>query len=186
MLERYSKLRSKLLRPFLFKANPNYLSILAFIFALVAGYAFYKNLLLLAALFVLLNGLFDTLDGEIARHFKLETKFGDFLDHSLDRLADTAILLGIAFNPNFSMSLALFALIAVLLVSYLGTEAQVLTGKRLYTAVVGRADRILIIAAAALLTTFIFPKAIDYALFLMIVLAAISFAIRFFLIAKQL
>src|SRR3990172_6560271 len=118
MLERYSKLRSTLLRPFLFKINPNYITILALILAIISGYLFYINILWLAAILVLLNGFLDALDGEIARHHKMQSKLGDFLDHSFDRLSDAAIFIGIAFNPNFSMPLAFVTIIVVLLHSY--------------------------------------------------------------------
>src|SRR3972149_6330068 len=92
-------LRHKLMRPFVFNVNPNYISVLALIVAIAAGYFLWQNFLILAAIFVLLNGFLDILDGEIAKTFKRQTKFGDFLDHSFDRIADVAILLGLTFHP---------------------------------------------------------------------------------------
>jgi len=185
MLENLSHIRKKLFRPFLFKINPSFISIASLILALIASYFLFTSFWLLAALFLLLSSFLDALDGEIARKFKLETKLGDFLDHSLDRIADAAFFIALAFNPEIPTTLALLTLAAILLVSYLGTEAQALTGKRLYTALVSRADRLVILIVAAIAQIF-FANAILYALYIILILSAITFLQRFYLTAKQL
>ena len=48
------------------------------------------------AVLIFASGVFDALDGEVARRTKRESPRGDLLDHVLDRYADIAILLGIA------------------------------------------------------------------------------------------
>ncbi len=158
--KRNPNLRKKLVSPFLKKVDPNSVSFIAFIFAVFAGASFwyggvYNNPIcyVVGAIFVLLNGYFDIVDGAIARKYGA-TKYGDFLDHSLDRLADVAILLGIALNPIVPMEIGFMTIIMILLVSYLGTEAQALTKKRLYGGLAGRADRLIIIAAMGILAYF--------------------------------
>ncbi len=182
MLEKYQSLRKKIIAPFVFKINPNYISFLALVFAGVAGWLFWQGRLFFAAIAVLLNGFFDILDGEIAKKYG-ESKFGDFLDHTFDRLADAAIFIGIAFNPAIPIWLGFGALIAVLLVSYLGTQAQALSGKRLYTAILSRADRLVILGIAGFASYF-YPKIFYWAVWFILIFSVLTFFQRFYLIAK--
>ncbi len=182
---KFPELRQKLLKPFIVNINPNTISIIALIAAVAAGYLLWQNLLLPAAAFFLLNGFLDMLDGEIAKAFKRETKLGDFLDHSFDRLADVAILLGLTLNETVPDFLGFTAVIIVLLVSYLGTEAQAISGKRLYAGWLGRGDRLLLIAIAAVVAVW-FSSALYYATWLIVILSGISFVQRFATIIKNL
>jgi len=185
MLEKLSYVRKKLFAPFLVNVNPVSVSVVSLLLAFAAAYFLFTSSWLFAAILIAASAFLDALDGEIARKYKRDTKFGDFLDHVLDRIADSAFLIALAFNPNIPSTLALLTLAAVLLVSYLGTEAQALTGKRLYTALVGRADRLVILIAAAIAQIF-YSNAILYALYLILILSAITFLQRFYLTAKQL
>ena len=184
-LDKKISLRHKFMKPFLINVNPNIITVIALLTAFAAGYFIWKNFLILAAGFVLLNGFFDILDGEIAKKFKRETKLGDFLDHSFDRIADVAILLGLTLNQTVPAFLGFSAIISVLLVSYLGTEAQALTKHRLYLGWLGRADRLAIIAIACLAQLW-FAQALYWAAILILVLSAISFLQRFYIITKTL
>ena len=178
------KLRKQIFGQLAIKINPNIISCFALLSAIAAGYFFWQNILWLAGILVLLNGFFDIMDGEIAKKYGA-SKFGDFLDHTFDRLADVAILIGITFNPNIPIWLGFVTIIAVLLVSYMGTQAQALTKKRLYTAVASRADRILILGLGGIIATFYFDV-LYYALWLLLVLSAITFFQRFYLISQKL
>jgi len=185
MLERLSGLKSKLISPFVFKINPNLVSTLALVCALIAGYLFWQSYFIFGAVFVFLNGFFDVLDGAIAKKFEMQSKFGDFIDHTFDRLADVAILLGLTLSPQIPDLLGFATLVAVLLVSYLGTQAQALTGKRLYSAFAGRSDRLVILTIAGFLTFMDF-RVLIISLWLILVLSAITFLHRFYLITKKL
>jgi len=182
---KFPELRKKLMKPFVVDVNPNMVSIAALLVAITAGYFLWQNLLLPAAVFVLLNGFLDMLDGEIAKTFKKETKFGDFLDHSFDRIADVAILLGLTLNKNVPDFLGFGTIILVLLVSYLGTEAQALSGKRLYAGWLGRGDRLVLIAVGALAQVW-FEQALYVMAIILLSLSIISFAQRFYAIVKML
>jgi phosphatidylglycerophosphate synthase len=179
------ELRANIMKPFVFKTNPNYITVLALLVAFAAGYLLWKNMLLPAALLILVNGFLDMLDGEIAKQFKRETKFGDFLDHVFDRVADVAILLGLTLNPNVPDLYGFGAIILVLLVSYLGTEAQALTSHRLYVGWLGRADRLLVLAIASIAAIW-FNQALYGAVLLILALSAVSFVQRFYIITKVL
>lgn len=128
--------------------HPNTLSILAIISALAAGVSFTQKgslYLGLAFLFVLLNSLFDSMDGKIARKKGIESPLGDFTDHVLDRYADLFMLGGIAFGPYCSVELGLLAITGVFMGSYMGTQAQAVGAGRNYGGILGRADRLVLL-----------------------------------------
>lgn len=143
-------------------SDPNTLTWISLVFALLAGVCFYfaesvhydssiladgrVYFLFVAALFLLFfNGVFDALDGKVARITGRSTTRGDYLDHVVDRFADMFILGGIALSPYCDARLGMFALVTVLLVSYMGTQAQAMGCGRDYGGMLGRADRIMIL-----------------------------------------
>jgi archaetidylinositol phosphate synthase len=131
--------------------NPDLLTWLALIFAVFAGVLFYFSspaselhnyFLFAAALFVLLNGLFDAIDGKVAKLTNKATARGDFLDHALDRYADVFMVGALALSSWCRPSIGLLAIIGMLLTSYMGTQAQAIGHKRDYSGLLGRADRL--------------------------------------------
>jgi len=107
--------------------------------------------LLLAAIMVLVSGTFDALDGKVARISSKASKRGDFLDHVIDRYADALVLAAIAVSARCPVSFGLFAIIGVMLASYMGTQAQALGLSREYRGILGRADRIAVLVVVSLL-----------------------------------
>jgi len=100
---------------------------------------------------ILLGGLFDVLDGEVARRTGRASARGDLLDHVLDRYADILVVVGIAISGYANPILALVALVSLLLTSYMGTQAQAVGQGRLYGGLLSRADRLVVLALAAFL-----------------------------------
>jgi CDP-diacylglycerol---glycerol-3-phosphate 3-phosphatidyltransferase len=182
LIEKKLKIR-KLFDKFTFKINPNIISVLALIAAVVAGYLFYANRFVLAGLFVLLNGFFDLLDGQIAKKYNLTTDFGDFIDHTFDRLSDVAIFVGIAISGVVPKEVGFATVIVVLLVSYLGTQAQAISKKRLYAGIMGRADRLMLLFLASLLTV-VYTNALYYIIWIILGLSVLTFIQRFILSKK--
>ena len=141
--------------------NPNHLSWLSLLFALFAGIFFYLSkpenelinyYLYIAALFVFLNGLFDAIDGKVAKISKKSSKKGDFLDHALDRYGDVMILCGLALSLwNRYPFIGIIAISGVLLTSYMGTQSQAIGYERNYSGLLGRADRLLLLMVAPLI-----------------------------------
>ena len=86
----------------------------------------------------------------------IEGPKGDFLDHVVDRYADIFIITGIIGGGNSGWLIGIFALTGVLMSSYLGTQAQAVGVGRYYGGLLGRADRLLLIMVAGILT-LIFP-----------------------------
>ncbi len=108
-------------------------------------------LFLPVAALIFLAGVFDVLDGAVARATRRTSARGDFLDHVVDRYADVAIVLGIAASGFANPILALLALASLLLTSYMGTQAQAVGVGRSYSGLLTRADRLVVLALATFL-----------------------------------
>jgi archaetidylinositol phosphate synthase len=134
--------------------EPNTLTWIAFMFAILAGIFFYLDdirLLLLAVFCIFFNALLDALDGKIAKITGKVSKRGDFLDHVLDRYADVFIIGGIMLSSHCHWFIGLLGLLGVIFASYMGTQAQALGCKRDYGGILGRADRLVILILVSLI-----------------------------------
>jgi archaetidylinositol phosphate synthase len=146
----------RLARPFL-GWSPNRLSWLAFGLAIAAaGVAVLVRwtsplLFLAVALLIFFSGVFDVLDGAVARATARSSPRGDLLDHVLDRYADVGILAGIAVSGFAIPIVALAALVSLLLTSYMGVQAQAVGLGRAYSGLLSRADRLVVLAVATFL-----------------------------------
>ncbi|MDW7776103.1 MAG: CDP-alcohol phosphatidyltransferase family protein [Methanosarcinales archaeon] len=130
--------------------TPNRVSVLSLVFAILAGVSYYysydNRIYLVAALvFVILNSFTDAVDGVMARLFNMQSDRGDFLDHVIDRYADTFIICGIFFAGYVHWMVGVAAITGVLITSYMGTQAQAVGGTRHYGGIMGRADRLALI-----------------------------------------
>jgi CDP-diacylglycerol--glycerol-3-phosphate 3-phosphatidyltransferase len=76
-------------------ARADHLTIVGFVFSLGAAAAFFEGQFRLAALALALSGVCDILDGQLARQSNTVSRFGAFLDSTLDRVAEGAVLLGL-------------------------------------------------------------------------------------------
>ena len=135
-------------------ATPDAMSVTSLIFAICAGMLYAisggsTTLVLAAAALVLLNGIADAMDGELARHSGTAGRRGDFLDHVIDRYADVFIICGIFFGGYADWRIGVAAVVGTLLTSYLGVQAQAVGIGRYYGGILGRADRLVIIMLAS-------------------------------------
>jgi len=94
---------------------------------------------------IILTGIFDALDGNLARTFGKTSRYGDYLDHTIDRIVDISLILAIAHNSNWIVNplWGWAAALATLMGSYMGTQAQSVGLTRNYGGF-GRADRMII------------------------------------------
>ena len=141
--------------------TPDATSVLSLIFAAGAGVLYTiscgdRTLALAAGVLVLLNGIADAMDGEIARIAGTAGIRGDFLDHVIDRYADVFIICGIFFGEYIDWRIGVAAIVGTLLTSYLGTQAQAVGLGRHYGGILGRADRLVLIMLASLMY-FLYP-----------------------------
>jgi CDP-diacylglycerol--glycerol-3-phosphate 3-phosphatidyltransferase len=164
--------------------DPNLLTVLGTLVSLAAAAAAGLGRFGAAGVLLLCGGLFDLVDGVIARRHGNTTSFGAFLDSTLDRLVDMGILLGIlmyyamAGEPGHVL-LAGYVLVACVMVSYTKASAE-----RLVTTfrggVLERGERIALIIAG-LLFDLLIP-----ALWIIAVGATITVIQRFALAYREL
>lgn len=159
----YRDLGTKILMPLakVSPLGPMGISLLSLITALTAGYSFYvgdldsnKIYLLLGSLMVFLTAVFDALDGIVARERNLSSKRGDLVDHTLDRVADIIIVGGIALGPLVDITVGFTSIIGILMLSYMGTQAQAVGAGREYAGLLGRADRLVVLAIVPVIQYF--------------------------------
>ena len=111
--------------------------------------------LLYALGLVILASACDTLDGNIARKFDKATEYGDFLDHTIDRIVDFLLIVAIGVNVTWMTTphLGYAAALLTFLGSYMGTQAQSVGLGRNYGGF-GRADRLIMIIVGLILAIY--------------------------------
>ncbi len=91
------------------KLTPNKLTILAFITGVGAGALVGFKHYIPAAIVLLLSGYFDLSDGTVARITNNRSPLGAFLDMVLDRMVESAVIMGFYFaKPEFTLIYFLF------------------------------------------------------------------------------
>lgn len=143
--------------PFLFwhPINPDWLTLAGTLVAGASGLAFAEGSLRLGGLLLIAGGFFDLVDGVVARHFGISTRFGAFLDSSLDRVVDILAMAGLLVHfvdreATGHALLSVVILVASVLTSYSKARAElVLT--RMPGGLLERGERIGLLAGGAIL-----------------------------------
>lgn len=157
--------------------TPNAVTVAGTVGVLVGALAFgARGDLVTGALIVTFFALTDLLDGTMARMRGGSTRFGAFLDSSMDRVADGAVFGAVAYylgtrDDHAGVAAALLCLIGGNLVSYVKARAEGLD----LTCNVGiaeRAERLIVVGVGGLLAGLGLAWALPAALWL---LAALSF-----------
>ena len=77
------------------RITPNHLTLLGFGLSIVTAYAFARGRFGTAGVILIMAGLFDMVDGMVARNTHSETPFGAFFDSVMDRYSDLIMYLGL-------------------------------------------------------------------------------------------
>lgn len=143
-----------------------------------------------ALLVVALFAPVDTLDGAMARIRGTTSRFGAFLDSSVDRLSDGVILGSLAYwyatggDDRLTLAVTLAGLVASQLVSYVKARAQSL-GFDCDVGIAERAERLILIGFGALLTGLGLAWALPVALWLLAILSLVTVAQRMTHVRRQ-
>ena len=141
------------------QVHPNIVTTLGFLVTISAGIAFFLGQVRLGGLLVLLGGVFDILDGQVARGTGLASDFGSFYDSTLDRISEIVVFLGVfslygGGHPDFPHPWMVYvvasALAGSLMVSYTRARAESL-GLDCKVGLMQRPERVVLIGASALL-----------------------------------
>jgi phosphatidylglycerophosphate synthase len=136
--------------------TPNALTFINLALNIVAAYVIATGHFLLGGVLVLVAGLFDLLDGALARFTKQTTRFGAILDSVADRISEAAILCGLLiwYIPQEEASLEIVLIFVVLigsfLVSYIRARAEGL-GWQCQVGLFTRAERVIVLAIGLLI-----------------------------------
>lgn len=135
--------------------TPNALTFVNLILSLVAAYVIARGWFLLGGALILASGLFDLLDGALARVTKQTTRFGAVLDSVVDRISEAAVLCGLLIwhMPREGATAGIFMVVVVLvgsfLVSYTRARAEGL-GWQCQVGLFTRAERVIVLALGLL------------------------------------
>ena len=156
MLEKMRERWTKAIQPIVLKMGDLDPSVLTWTSLLISIIGFYilsmaemntngSIMIIITVILVLVAGILDALDGALARHQGTDGPYGDFLDHTIDRIVDVGLLVAIGMNAAFvsNTSAGLTAGLLTLLGSYMGTQAQSVGLDRIYGGF-SRADRMII------------------------------------------
>jgi CDP-diacylglycerol--glycerol-3-phosphate 3-phosphatidyltransferase len=78
-----------------FRIRPNHLTMAGFLMSIVVAYLFAEGRFTAAGVTLIVAGLFDMVDGMVARKLKAESQFGAFFDSIMDRYSDLIMYLGL-------------------------------------------------------------------------------------------
>jgi CDP-diacylglycerol---glycerol-3-phosphate 3-phosphatidyltransferase len=141
------------------RIHPNLLTTIGFTATVSAAFLFHEGHFRLAGTAILLGGLFDILDGRVARLSELGSKFGAFYDSTLDRISEIAVYMGILSLYNDyrqdvgdvgMIYLIMLAMAGSLMISYTRARAEAL-GLDCRVGLMPRAERVVLIGGSALL-----------------------------------
>ncbi|HLF28147.1 MAG TPA: CDP-alcohol phosphatidyltransferase family protein [Anaerolineae bacterium] len=109
--------------------TPNTLTCLGFLANVGVGLLAATGNLIVAGLVFFVSGLFDGLDGALARRIGVTSKFGAFLDSTLDRYSEAFVLFGVFIYSGdrglvLEERLVYATLVGSLLISYTRARAE--------------------------------------------------------------
>ncbi len=136
--------------------------------------------------------LIDLLDGTMARMLGTSGAWGAFLDSTLDRISDSAVICALIYfyvtadagNSQLAVVAGIVSLVMSLMTSYARAKAESLDAK-CTVGIAERAERNLIIWIA-LLISGLFVDVVPYALALLAIVSTITVVQRIIFVRKQL
>ena len=111
------------------RIHPNVLTFLGLVINIVGAFMLAKGQFFSAGLVIIGAGLFDMVDGRVARETNRVTRFGGFFDSVMDRYSDLALLIGLlvwygAVNRPFYVVLTALVMAASVMISYTRARAE--------------------------------------------------------------
>ncbi len=143
------------------RISPNLLTVIGLIINIVAAFLFgHANatnsgrMFFYAGVVIVCAGIFDMLDGRVARRNNQVTVFGSFFDSVIDRYSDVVLFFGLLvyygrINRMRYVVLVAFVMVTSLMVSYTRARAEALIGQ-CKVGFMERPERIVLILLGAL------------------------------------
>jgi CDP-diacylglycerol--glycerol-3-phosphate 3-phosphatidyltransferase len=136
------------------KIHPNVLTFLGLVINIFAAVLFAAGSFWWAGWVVVGAGLFDMVDGRVARETNQVTRFGGFFDSVLDRYSDLALLMGLlvyygSINRSFYVVLTAIVMTGSVMISYARARAEC-TIRKCKVGFLERPERVVLIIIGAL------------------------------------
>jgi len=156
--------------------NPNTLTLVGLLLSILTAVVIAQGLLVAGGLLVLFAGMFDMLDGAMARVRNAATTFGAFFDSTLDRYSESIILAGLLYHvlqkpglhdivwpfpyeQSWIIGFIYIAVVGSLMVSYTKARAEGL-GLECKNGLLARPERVILFAIGLLSGTYIWALAV--------------------------
>jgi CDP-diacylglycerol--glycerol-3-phosphate 3-phosphatidyltransferase len=165
------------------RVNPNALTLAGLAINLGAAYLVAIGHFLSGGGLILISGLFDLLDGALARRAGRATKFGALLDSTVDRVSEAAMFCGLLFwagdrGLDTAIVLTVAVLIGSFLISYIKARAEGL-GIECKVGLFTRAERVIVLAVGLLLGQ------VQIILWILVIFVYVTVGQRLFYVRKQ-
>jgi CDP-diacylglycerol--glycerol-3-phosphate 3-phosphatidyltransferase len=136
------------------RIHPNVLTFFGLVINIVAAFFFAVGSFRWGGVIVIGAGLFDMVDGRVARETNRVTRFGGFFDSVLDRYSDLGVLVGLlvyysSINRNSYVVLTAVVMTGTVMVSYTRARAEN-TIPRCKVGFLERPERVVLIIIGAL------------------------------------
>lgn len=168
--------------------TPNLLTITGFLAMCAVGVVLALGHFALGGVLIIVAGIFDALDGTLARLTNRATKFGAFLDSTTDRFAEGALYFGILYwylqrGMVFVAYLIFFTLLGSLMVSYARARAEGI-GVECKEGLMTRFERIALLVIGLLLTALFYDAPILIVLGILAILTNVTAVQRMWLVYR--
>ena len=163
-----------------FRLKPNHWTAITILFAIVAFYFLTQQMFLAAAIFMIVSGFFDMVDGAVARVNNMASKLGAYLDTVTDRYVEGIIIFALLFAGLPAFVIPAYAwiflfLFGSLMTTYVKSAAKEkeLVLDELTGGILERAERLIILFVGIILAS-IDPMYLTYVIVLLAILSNVS------------
>ena len=156
--------------------NPNIVTVISPFLAIISAIFFASGNLIGGAIFILLSGFLDVVDGAVARYHDRTSPFGAFLDSTMDRFADAIIFIGIIFGGYCHW-----------FVGVLGIHSAISQGVECNIGIAERAVRMIILMLGAVIAAIFHSNIIfTYFIYILVILSYFTVGQRIWHVWKEL
>ncbi len=133
---------------------PNFVTLSAIIFAILAAFFIFQKNFFYTLIFVIVSFAIDAIDGSVAKIQKRVTNFGNYLDAMVDKFVEVILFIGFSFLYPLE---SILALSGSLLLSYAKPRVALVieTDNRHWPAIGERADRAVLLVFGLIVYQFV-------------------------------
>jgi CDP-diacylglycerol--glycerol-3-phosphate 3-phosphatidyltransferase len=166
--------------------HPNTITLLGLLLQAGVGVVFGLGNITLGGWLLLIVAPVDALDGALARALGKQSRFGAFLDSTLDRISDAVLILGLTAHylrqgASMEVVLLLISLVAAMMVSYTRARAEAL-GFPCKVGLLTRMERVILIGVLSALGL---PTLMTWALAVLSVITVVQRVLYVYAISRR-